>query len=508
MVKLAIVPSMLVVLAMAMTCANAETFEEQVKATDLTNAEQVFALSLWCQEHNLPSKARQYLFQVIKIDKDHAEARTLLGQVRVGDRWVAKSLLNQKGGEPAKGGNDDQNGPVGPPPSAKDVVWNLVTIKDPKPANTFVNSYIERMSTVGNDSNAMEISISTLVTEDNLPTALPRLCAALQRPDFTDLYGPSAVIQALLKDGRRADARLLFPYVAIASLRCTDADDLISFAYSAAQLRDKRAIPRLIELMGNANTELASAAGEAVASITALPRDSMTVDKAISWWGRFYRTDEVDILRAQLKSKDPETALAAANQLGAVQEKKVIDVLIDLLKQDDPKVTAKALQLVTVFTGRDWAYVPTDPKEDRLKRVELLAKWWKENRETFTLLIDPRLVKDSAVAHDPGSATSVDPVLAAISNLAANDSKVAAKAEAELIGRAGEAVPALITGLGSDNPITSRKSHEILQRISKKSDIAFNPRDAAELKQKAIGAWRTWAIAQKFLTEDQGEEQE
>ena len=493
-------PTLLLLLAIPF--AFAETYEEQLQKTDQTNAEQVFALAQWCTENNLPSKARQHLFQVIKLDKDHAEARTLIGQVKVGDRWVAKTHMKDEPSAPAPG---DKPLPVGPAPLAKDVVWNLVAVKDPAPANKFVDSYIERMQTVANDSNEMEISVSTLTTSDNLPSAIPRLCAALQRPSFTDLTGPSGVVQALLKDGRRADAKILFPYIAQASIRCTDPEDLLAFAYAASQIRDKRAVPRLIELMGNDNKDLASSAGEAISLITGLPRDSMTADKATAWWGRFYRSDDTDILRAQLTSKDPETALAAASQLGALQEKKVIDVLIEFLKSDDVKICAKAHQLVTTFTGRNWGYVATDPKDQRLKRVEMLAKWWKENRENYVFAIDPRLVKDSAVVHDKGSAAATDPVVVAVRDLASTDAKLAAKAESDLLSKAGGAVPALIAGLESDNPITARKSHELLQRISKKGDIAFSTRDAADKKIKAIAAWKTWAVANKFLSDDADE---
>lgn len=488
-------------LMLALTCAHGETYEEKLKDTDQTNPDQVLALSQWCQENNLPTKARQLLFLVIKLDKDHAEARALLGQVKVGDRWVAKNQLKEDP-KSGKAGGAEKPEPSGPAPSAKDVTWNLTLPPDAHPGNKFVDAYIARMQSSANDSGEMEVAVSTVCTADNLPTALPRICAALMKPEFTDLYGPSGVVQELLRTGRRADAKLLFPFVANASTRCTDADDLMAFAFAAAQIRDKRAVPRLIELMSNDNKDLAQSAGDAVAAITAIPRDTVTIGKASSWWSRFHRTDDTEILRAQLRSSEPETALAAANELGALQEKKVLDVLIELLKGDDVKITSKAHQLVTTFTGRDWAYVPTDPKEQRLKRVELLAKWWKENRETFVFTIDPRLVKESAIVPEKTNAAAADPSVAGVRDLGSTDAKAAAKAESDLLGRGGKAVSALIDGVASGDPIISRKSHELLQRISKKSDIAFNPRDTPEQKQKAIDAWKTWATANKFLHEE------
>ncbi len=493
----------LLLVLLALTFVYSETYEDALKKTDQTNAEQVFALSQWCQENNLPSKARQHLFQVIKLDKDHAEARALMGQVRIGERWVAKNQVKE---DPKAQLAGEKNLPVGPAPTASEVTWILGAIKDPAPSNLFVNSYIERMQTVANDSREMEVSISTLIAEVNLPTALPRLGTALLRPDFTDLTGPCGVIQALLKDDHHAAAKFLFPYVAKASSRCTEPNDLIAFAYIAAQMHDKRAIPRLIELMNHENKELANAASEASAVITGLPHESMTVNKAIAWWSHFYRSDDIDILRAQLQSKDAETALAAAKQLGALQEKKVIDVLIQLLKSDDVKIAAKAHQLVTAFTGRDWGYVATDPLDQRLKRVDMLNKWWKENHETYVFVIDPRFLHDSSV-HDSNDTTSApDQLVLTVKDLSATDAKRAATAENDLLGKAGAAVPALLDGLSSDNPITTRKCHELLQRISKKSDISFNPRDSSEKKQLAIAAWKAWAVANKFALNEPAEE--
>lgn len=497
-------PALLLLTALPFAGAE-DSFEDVLKRTDQSNPEAVFALAEWCKERNLTSKARQYYFQVIKLDKDHAEARAAIGQVRVGDRWVAKNLVKDDPAKPQGAAPAPKF--TGPAPKASDVSWNLTVPKDPTPGNRFVDSYIARMPTVANDSGEMELAVSTLLTPDNLPTALPRVCAALLTPAFTDLYGPSDMVQGLLRDGRRADARTLFPFIVAASSRSTDVEDLSGFAYAAAQMRDKRAMPRLIELMEHENKDLAEAAAVAAAAVTGLPKEGMTPDKAKSWWARFHATDEVGIMRAQLASKDAETSIAAAAELGQLNEKKALDVLIEWMRNEDPKIAGKAHLQVTGFTGRDWSYMPTDPLDQRLKRVEVLSKWWKENRENFTLQVDPRLRKASS-APAPEAAVAVDPAASAVRDLSSTDAKAAAGAESLLAGKGTAAVPFLIAGLGSDSPITSRKCHELLQRASKKSDIAFNPRDPAEKRQQAIDAWRTWAIAQKLMTDDTAEDAE
>ena len=488
-----------------------DTYDEMVKKTDQSNPEAVYALAKWCQDHNLPSKARQALFQVIKLDKDHAEARNDLGQTKVGDRWISKSQLKDGGAKPANtaGGkpgdtNGGSNGPIGKAPSAAEVGWDLTLPKDPKPANTFVNSYIERMPKVGNDSNEMEVSVSTLMTDENLPTALPRICAALLKPEFTDLYGPCDMVQALLKQGRRRDAQLLFGFIATASTRSTDSEDLQAFAFAASGVRDKRAMPRLIELMASDKQDVADAATDAAAAITGVSRAELNLDRAKGWWAKYWRSDETSIMKAQLNSKDAETSIHAAGILAAQQDKKALDVLIEWMRSEDTKIANKAFLQVAQFTGRDWAYVPTDPLDARLKRIDVITKWWKENRDSFKLIAE---AKPQEVAVQGGTAAASDPYVDAVRDLGAVDGKAAAKAETTLSDHGNDAVPALIDGLSSDNPIIARKANELLQRVSKKSDIAFNPRDQEAAKRKAIDAWTAWAKEHHLLKDkDEGDD--
>ena len=487
-------PALLLALAIPLA-GFAETYEEMAKKTDQTSAQSVFELAEWCQANNQPTKYRQLLAQVIRIDRDHEGAREALGQVKVGNQWVQKSQVKDVPKAAAAG---EHKLPSGTGPTADKVAWDLTLPKDPKPKNPFVDSYIERLNTVANDSGEMEVSVSTLSTDENLPMALPRLCAALLKPDFKDLYGASTMIQGLLKAQHRADAKTLFPFLVVASVRSTESDDLQAFCFACAGMRDKRAMARLIELMGSPDKEVANAASEAAAAITGLPTAGFDVEKANSWWARFYASDDAQILRAQLLSKDPETSIAAAAQLGAIQDKKSVDVLIEWLKSDDPKVATKALQQIAQFTGRDWGYNPTDPKEVRAKRLEMLSKWWKENRENYKLQVDERLVKGSAVAHDAGTPAG-DPKAGLIRDLSSTDTKAAAKAESDLLANGEKSVPYLIGGLTNPSPITVRACSRILQQVAKRTDLTVNPRDPAEAQQKAIAAWRAWADEKKLM---------
>jgi hypothetical protein len=501
-----VVPALLLLAALPFMAAE-ESYADKLKGTDQNNPEQVFALAKWCQENNQPSKARQHLFQVIKLDKDHAEARALLGQVKVGERWLSKSQLPGGGTQPT----DSAEGKLaagGKGPAANDAGWDLSVPKDPDPDNNFLTSYITRMSTAAHESHDMEVSISTLLIEENLASGLSRLCAAMSTPGFDDLYGPSNIVQGLLKAGRRADAQRLFGFIAQASQRVTDPDDLQAFCYAAGALKDKRALPRLIELMGSDKPDVVTAAGEAAGAITGLPRDNLTVEKVAAWWGSFHRLDEAQILAVQAKSKDPDTALGAATQLALLGDKSAIDVFITLMKVDDPKIAGKAHVQLTQFLGSDWGFNATDSKENRQKRLDLLQKWWKANKETVKLTIDPRLKKSSlAAASDAAGGNAGNPLALAVKQIGSANPKAALKAESDLIASGTAAVPHLIEGLSSADPITARKCHELLQRVSKKSDIAFNPRDPAETKRKAVAEWTAWASSQKLLPEDAAEEQ-
>src|SRR5271163_4843286 len=106
-----------------------ETLQDVIKRTDMSNADAVFILAEWCAEHNKPTTARQYYGKCIEIDRDHEAARSRLGQVKVGDRWVAAAQAPASAKPVAAGANGAAapvaRGGAGPGPAAKDVSWEL-----------------------------------------------------------------------------------------------------------------------------------------------------------------------------------------------------------------------------------------------------------------------------------------------------------------------------------------------------------------------------------------------
>lgn len=66
----------------------AEIYKEKAAALAEDDAQGHFQLAQWCREQGLKEEARAELLRVISIDPEHAQARALLGHVKVGDQWV------------------------------------------------------------------------------------------------------------------------------------------------------------------------------------------------------------------------------------------------------------------------------------------------------------------------------------------------------------------------------------------------------------------------------------
>lgn len=64
--------------------------EKRKAELDENDANAIFALALWADKNGLATDSKRLLRQVIKVDKDHKEARELLGYVWFDDRWVTE----------------------------------------------------------------------------------------------------------------------------------------------------------------------------------------------------------------------------------------------------------------------------------------------------------------------------------------------------------------------------------------------------------------------------------
>jgi hypothetical protein len=305
-----------------------DELEARVKKTDMNSADSVYELGVWCEQNNKPTAARKYFNKVIQLDKNHEAARTKLGMVLVGDRWVPANLA-PGGGKPQ--GSDKKEEPAnrrrssGPGPTAKDVKWDL-TIEDPTRDNQFIESQIKRMNDNKNDSDAMDSAVLTLYREDSRKEMVPRLCAALMRDNFTDLYGASMLVLQFAKDGDLLTVKKLIGFMAKASERITDKDDLETFAYVAPLARERRVIPRLIELMEHPDQRVQDSAKKAFAQVALQSTEGMTAAKAKAWWDLNHDVSERVFLNEQLQSDDPIVAMTAARGLYDLREKAIVPV--------------------------------------------------------------------------------------------------------------------------------------------------------------------------------------
>lgn len=486
-------------LLLALACSplgfSADEMEEMVKKTDMNNADAVYALGVWCEENNKPTAARKWFSKAIQIDKNHEAARTKMGQVLVGDRWVPANMV--PGGVKKAEGKGEDGGPrrksSGPGPTPKEVKWDL-TIEEIERDNPFVETQIKRMNDNKNDSDAMDSATLTLYREDSRKEMIPHLCAALLRDNFTDLYGTATLIMMFAKNGDLATVKRLTAFLTKASERNTEKDDLEMYAYVAPMARDRRVIPRLIELMDHPDDAVKYAATKSFAQVALQPADGLTAAKAKSWWDLNHDVSERVFLNEQLQSSDPMVAVEAAKGLYDLREKAIVPVLIKTLKGDDRKANEKALDLIRRITGNDWGYDVMAPPEARLKVVAQLEKWWKENGTRFEWIED-RNAKPSAVADKPQ-----DPMMQWVKQLASTTGNEAQLAEQNLLGKGDESVPTLIKGLKDPGVIVRRKCNDILKTLSKK-DVGYDPRGEEDQRQKGIAAWTAWA-KEKGLIKD------
>ena len=481
---------------------HAESFEEKQAQTDMANAESVWQLAQWCSQNNQPSKARQLWNQVIKLDKDHEGARAALGQVRVGERWVNKTFAPKQtapgGGAASESGG--RAGAAGPGPKASEVAWNLSIPVDPSNVeNPFLDGYVARLRTSPNDSDAMSGTVATLIREDNWASALPRICKALLSPGFDDVYGTAELVIMLQKEGRSAEARRLVPFMVKCSEKVTNPEDLEHMAMVLITVRERKSVPRLIELMTHANEGVRSSAAEAISAITNLPNRDLTADKVKAWWNANWSLSEDEVLLEQLRSSDPEMAVAAAAGLCDVRNKAIFPVLFKLLRNDNPVVVKQAIDVLRRATSLDWGLSPQQPVDQRSKTVERLEKWWKDEQFRFAW---PGLPKqDDAAA---AVVAKNDPDAEAVEKLGSTTGKDATEAEARLRGRGNAAVPSLLNGLASQSPLIRRRAHDILREITKQ-DFKYDPRADEGDRQGAVEAWRAWAIKQKLIADPAAE---
>ncbi len=473
-----------------------DAMDEMAKKTDMNSADSVYALGVWCEENNKPTAARKWFGKAIQLDKNHEASRTKMGQVLVGDRWVAANMV--PGGAKKPEGKGEETGSrrrsSGPGPTTKEVKWDLA-IDEIERENQFIQTQIKRMNDSKNDSDEMDSATRTLYRQDSRKEMIPHLCTALMRDDFRDLYGTAALIMMFAKDGDQSTVRRLTVFLTKASERSTEKEDLEMYAYVTSLARDRRVIPRLIELMDSPDAVVKKAATNAFSQVALQSSEGQTAAKAKDWWNLNHDVSESVFLNEQLQSTDPLVAVEAAKGLYDLREKAIVPVLIKTLKGDNRKANEKAIGLISRITGNDWGYDVAAAPEARAKVVTQLEKWWKDNSARFEWIEDRNAKPADGVAAKP-----LDPQMEWVKQLASTTGNEAQLAEQNLLSKGNEAVPTLIKGLKDPVVIVRRKCNDILKSLSKK-DVGFDPRGEDDQRQKGITAWIAWA-KEKGLIKD------
>ncbi len=485
----------LLLAALAATLHGEDNFDAMVTKTDMASVEQVCTLAQWCKDHSRPDHARQYWRLAVKLDPDNEQAHSELGQVRDGDRWV--TVVNRPSAPDAPADKEHAGGPA---PTAAQVQWNMGVPRDPQPDNDFIDAYIAKRPTITNDSNDMDSAVATMLMDENLPSALPRLCKALDRPDYNDLYGAANVVMGLSKAGRLDTARPLLPHLVKGTTHCTDDDDIAAALFAIGLFKDKRAVPRIIELYDSKSDGVKEACANAAAMVTAM---SPPIAKAQlqSWWEKNWNADPQAIFEAQLRSADPHAQIAAAEALFDLRDKAIFPVLVHLLGVEDREVNARALVVIKRMCGLDFSYADANTAEERAKRAKLAEKWWKDNGQTFRF---PEPAPDPvAAAAAKAPPAPVDHTHEWVGDLGSVVGNADAQAEATLRAAGLAAVPALVGGLETSAAIIRRRCNEILKVISKQ-DFGFDAHGAEADRAKAVASWKTWSDAHAPQPPDAG----
>ena len=470
-------------------CAGADSLADMEKATDMNDAGSVFSLATWCRENKQDRKANTYMLKVIKLDPDHADARRALGQVKIGTRWVnEKDLKDKPSTAPA---------PAGKGPTFAEQKWDVPVMVDPDPGNDFALAYIAKLDAKDAEGNDMEVAINTLSSKDNRDSALPKLYAALAAGKVGRIYGPAQMTVGFVREGRRDLALRFFPLIMKASTGVTDPADCTALLGMMEVLRDKRGVPRLIELLSHSDADVKDNAALTATKLTGVSQP--TAASVRTWWDRWHGRNDVDIWKDQLKSDSADIALGAAVILIDSREPAIMATITTYLKGPNVRETRLAIEALKKLTRQDWGMSPEASVEERTKKAAQIEVWWKEGKERFEWPESEGRTKErEAQAAVAATTPASDPLLPAVAGLAQTGA-AASQAESRLLDAGPTAVPALISGLSDANLIIRRKSADLLARISKKTDIPFDPRAVETERAQAIAAWTAWAISQKLM---------
>lgn len=480
--------------------ATKEEYEAKLEATDLSNPDQLFILGQWCKDNGYNFKASRHFKAALKLDPDHQATRDALGFVWYDKKWTHKSRvpggLSPEEQEETKQATRRGAGTGRPGPSAADVDWDLTIPAFAKDGHAkWLAQFTDKMNRTDNYSNEMDSSWRTLLLPEYIDSAVAAMATALMDPGFKDLYGPVMLSQELMKTNEGVNisrARRLLPFMVKASERVKDPEELYYFAMFAGAIGDKRATPRLIQLL-SAGGEAAEGAKAGLSMITLIPEDEVNQDNAQAWWNRWHSSSDGEIFGAQLESDDPMARIAACRRLYPEQDRRIVPTLIDILeKHHEGAAKHGAVDMLKEITGNDWDLSgDLDPKAHK-ERVERLEDWWDEEGNTFVFL-----EFRGQMTTGGGGPVKRDKREIWIGQLSSLDPDEARAAFDGLLGEGDNAVPMLIKALEASDGIRAGKARDLLRQITRQN-FGFEPvRGSNEERKAALQKWQAWAAEQQ-----------
>lgn len=485
-----------------------DAYEERLAATDADNADQLYLLGKWCSENGYVFKSKRHYSQALKVDPDHQATRDAMGYVWYDDEWVHKSRV--PGGLAPKEQEEARvqarrGAPGRPGPAAGEIDWDLTIPPFAAEGHAaWLGKMTAQMNRSDNYSGEMDSAWRTLMMPQYIESAVPAMATALMDPGFKDLYGAVMLGSELRKTGEGANlarARALLPFVVKASERVSDSEELYFFGLFAGAVGDKRAVPRLIELLGKGG-DAADGAKAGISMITMIPEDEVTAELAQEWWNRWHQSDDGEIFGAQLEDANPMVRIKAAERLYPEQDPRIVPTLIEVLKRHDGPTKHAAIRLLTRITGNDWDLSGNLPPDEQRARVQRLADWWDENKHTFTFL---EFRGQMTTGGDGGREPKRDSRQVWIRQLSSMDPEEERSAYDGLL-RAGEAaVEPLIDALESEDGIRRGKARDLLRTITRQN-FGYEPIQGSEdERREAIARWRAWAAEQVEQAPAEGE---
>lgn len=496
--------SMICMLSVAVL-SGAETYRQRLAMTDTSDPHEVFELAQWCQENNMIVRYRQHLNEVIALDPDHYPAREALGFVYYNNQWthrsrVPRNVLEQEDAarqQTADNTSDWTARAAGPAPTAEQIEWDLSIGEDPSPGEEgWIKQQISTMSSAGHMSRQIEQAYRTLLMERYFPGAIHHLKQALKSGSFRGFYGVAMMFSEVWRErdqARMQAMRELVPFLVKASEKMRDQTNLEAFSMIMGTVHERRAVPRLIQILRTGGEDAQYAARMALASITLLPERNMNPDDAQKWWARYHSAPEEAIYGELLNDRDIDVALSAAERMIPDAYRRVIPALLRVLENGDNRQMMIADGLLKRLTDSNWVNVNMD-QEERERRVAFAKRWWETNKDDF---VPSEIQRQREAAMRTGSQDVAGPgrqVIERIGRLNDTDEIRVSSAETFLLNQNEAAIAPLIQhGLTHASGIVRQRADALLRQITDENFGFEGLVGSEDDREAARQRWREWA---------------